>query len=82
MTSNRSWSTVSNAALRSKATNAVTSWDSILSIYHPLTSRVGFLLKSLLDNYSGIGVADLGCSDVFEFVAGQPFPVYIVSILS
>ena len=27
--SNRSWSTMSNAALKSNATNAVTSWDSI-----------------------------------------------------
>ena len=78
MTSNSSWSTMSNAALRSSATRAVTSWASIPFKYHQLTSRAGFLLRSLPNNYSGIGVADLGCTGVLEFEEGQHFLVILI----
>ena len=74
MTSNSLWLTVLNATLGSSATSVVPS----LSKYHQLTSGVGFLLRSLLNNYSGIGVADLGCTCVLEFVEGQHFPVILI----
>ena len=67
MSSNRLWSTMSKAALKPKATNAVTSWDSYLSIYHPLTSRVAFPLRNSPNNYCGIWAANFGCTDDLEF---------------
>ena len=73
MTSNRSWSIISNAALRSNATSAVTSFKISLINFR---SRVS--VERLLDNYSGIGVADLGCTGVPEFEEGQHFPVILI----
>ena len=68
MTNKRSWSTMSKAALRSKATNAVTSWGSIPFNISSTNFKSKVSVEKIFGNYSAIGAADFSCLDGLEFV--------------
>ena len=68
MTNNRSWLTMSKAALGSKATNAVISWDSIPINISSTNFKSKVSVEKCFGNYSDIGAENFGCLDGLEFV--------------